>query len=91
MKTPHKHAELIKAWADGHEIEYLSALDRCWTSIPSPTWDRSIKYRVKPEPAPDVVEWHNVVRSGCTPTDKPNIKLTFDGETGKLKSAEVIL
>jgi len=23
MKTPHKHAELIKAWADGAEIEFF--------------------------------------------------------------------
>jgi len=26
----------------------------------------------------------------CVSKDKPNLKLTFDGETGKLKSAEVL-
>lgn len=89
MKTPHKHAALIKAWADGAEIEY-SDPGSVWQSATSPRWDGYGEYRIKPELKPDVVEWHNVVRSGCTPTDKPNIKLTFDGETGKLKSAEVI-
>lgn len=31
MKTPHKHAELIKAWADGAEIEELHLKKRLAT------------------------------------------------------------
>ena len=26
MKKPHKHAELIKAWADGAEIQYCTSM-----------------------------------------------------------------
>ena len=103
MKKPHKHAELIKAWADGAEIEYR---DRCsniqvnaWSPLPPQgDWDDhpDFEYRIKPEPKPDFEYVFNMVqgeqymygvyfRSGT-----PNIKLTFDGKTGKLKSAEVL-
>ena len=90
MMERHKHAELIKAWADGAEIECRQGSSTTWVTVESPTWSIHGTYRIKTEPKPDIVEWHNVVRSGCTPTDKPNIKLTFDGATGVLKSAEVL-
>lgn len=46
MGKPHKHAELIKAWADGAEIEGF--INNIWLSIPSPLWNEVIEYRVKP-------------------------------------------
>jgi hypothetical protein len=88
MKTPHKHAALIHAWADGAEIETIDC--NVWGTCNTPRWFPECEYRIKPEPKPDVVEWHSVVRSGCAPAAKPNTKLTFCGETGKLKSAEVL-
>ena len=102
MKTPHKHAELIKAWADGAEIEAYAG-SSSWVTIRSPGWYSDTKYRIKPEPKPDVV-YYGV----CNPEDVRTqtlelewcftqfndrgdyLKLTFDGETGKLKSAEVL-
>lgn len=51
MKTPHKHAELIKQWADGATIEILRALDGSWAVSHNPLWDKGLTYRVKPEPA----------------------------------------
>jgi hypothetical protein len=86
---PHKHAALIKQWADGAEIEKRFGnewVKHEWCDI----WHHDFEYRIKPEPKPDIVEWHNVVPSGCTPTATPNIKLTFDGKSGDLKSAEVL-
>ena len=75
-KKPHKHAELIKAWADGAEIEaYLGS--GLWDSVHSPLWDIGTTYRIKPQPKPDVTQF-------C------NLKLTFDSETGEIKSAEVL-
>lgn len=55
MKKPHKHAELIKAWADGAQIQYLC--NRRWhdCSNNTPMWDLATNYRIKPEPRPDVV------------------------------------
>jgi hypothetical protein len=44
---PHKHAELIKAWADGAEIEIWSC--NGWWLETEPTWNPKDKYRIKPD------------------------------------------
>jgi hypothetical protein len=46
--VPHKHAEVIKAWADGAAIECLSHVS--WVACPGPSWQDYGEYRVKPEP-----------------------------------------
>ena len=95
MKTPHKHAELIHAWADGAEIEIN--LRNGWKVAQAPAWATYKDYRIKPEQKPDVVEKYKAdagLKYGCVRIaehwEQDNLKLTFDGETGKLKSAEVI-
>lgn len=108
-KTPHKHAALIKEWADGATIEFLS--ESGWRLATSPGWSVDYDYRIKPEPKPDVVanalmKFHNAWKTpsiriswnGTVPEGyKHNLSLgldciafTFDGETGKLKSVEII-
>ena len=97
MKTPHKHAELIKAWADGAEIEYSFAHDM-WSPISvEPSWSSpNCLFRIKPEPTPDVVDFIYVSYHKANGMqfvryrEYKNLKLTFNGKTGKLKSAEVI-
>ena len=94
MSKPHKHAELIKAWADGAEIQFLARGGR-WRDCAQnqPEWNLTTEYRIKPEPKPDVVRTMlagvNGIQFFCE-TQDGNLKLTFDGETGKLKSAEVL-
>ena len=48
MGKPHKHADLIKAWADGAEIqchyEYYG-----WIDTSYPEWWEFNKYRIKPK------------------------------------------
>ena len=99
---PRKHAELIKAWADGAEIQCCDpkSIEDIWVDcIPRPSWHEDMKYRIKPEPKPDVVYYgvfgdasgFNI--DGCFTRrldTGDQIKLTFDGETGKLKSAKVL-
>jgi len=100
----HKHADLIHAWADGAQIQIRCSRSDKWVNAHSPFWDADREYRIKPEPKPDVVVYSRVVGKfliGCggieiqqlilrPQVDNPNIKYTFDGEWGKLKSAEVI-
>lgn len=94
-KQPRKHAELIKAWADGAEIQFKTGGD--WLSfeeIEVPSWLDNFEYRIKPEVKPDVVKYYKAT-TGVTvnqynPTKYSNLKLTFDANTGKLKTAEVI-
>lgn len=96
---PHKHAELIKAWADGAEIQYFSICANDWITCNSGGfyWYERVQYRIKPEPKPvDEVGYTHIrynfyVGDWYVDDNKiDNLKLTFDGETGELKSAEVL-
>ena len=89
MKIPHIHKEKINAWADGAEIEKLT--EDVWRVVRVPLWNPRTTYRIKPEPKPDVVVvWLLDERYCPFRVEYGNLKATFDGETGKLKSAEVI-
>jgi lysyl-tRNA synthetase class II len=105
MKTPHKHAAVIKAWADGAEIEFLDTLSRepIWRAASRPSWTLDTEYRIKPELKTDRVYYgvfdkedvqvkRTEIGSCFTKYNDSfdQIKVTFDGETGKLKSAEVL-
>ena len=89
----HKHAELIKAWADGAEIQV-----RCgkhdWEDLTTkyPDWYHNYEYRIKSEPKPNVEQYLIASQYDICDTSwrEANLKLTWDGETGDLKDAEVI-
>ena len=95
----HKHAEVIKAFADGIECEtwYGSKWIKTTNLM---DFDHFEKVRIKPEPKPDNVAYSivyqyedgsaYVTHAMKNKTESYNLKLTFDGETGKLKSAEMI-
>ena len=89
----HIHADLIHAWADGAEIEIRRSKNTPWERTETPKWYFEFEYRIKQEPVPDVVSNFEVTKDGSvwlTPLLHSNIRLTFDGETGKLKAAEVL-
>lgn len=91
---PHKHAELIKAWADGAELQFK--LGGEWYTFRNGTWNEDVEYRIKPEPKPDYYTKHIAYKAriysegDMHPPTMPNLKLCFDAETGELKSAEVL-
>ena len=88
----HKHADLIHAWADDADmIIEAKQFDGSWFEIGKPQWNDDTEYRIKPEPTPDLSIQIHVTRHSTTSLySEPNLRLTFDGETGKLKSAEVL-
>lgn len=45
-KTPHVHAEVIKAWADGAAVQYKYG--DSWVTTKNPGWDPAATYRIKP-------------------------------------------
>lgn len=51
---PHKHAELIKAWADGAVIQ-ASIRPGVWLDCDVVTWRTDVEYRIKPEPPKPVL------------------------------------
>lgn len=77
MSTPHKHAALIKAWADGAQIEYRTGPGLPWnTTTHNPSWHSAFEYRVKPanvvrfvptlrNPRGGVSLSHGVTSKGC--------------------------
>lgn len=50
MGIPHKHAAIIKAWADGAEIECSSNKGKTWNFVRDPCWHPDVDYRVQPKP-----------------------------------------
>jgi hypothetical protein len=101
----HKHADLIHAWADGAKIQWRDPKDdERWSDITIPNWLEDCEYRIKPEPKHDVIRNFYLESNPLlglrfsqahTPTDLRGrefgcIRCTFDFETGKLKSAEVL-
>jgi hypothetical protein len=87
----HKHADLIHAWADGAQIQSRNDIGEHWQDNRLPVWANDTMYRIKPEPKPDIVRERCVAAwTGISTNLCPNLRLTFDGETGELKSAEVL-
>ena len=88
----HIHADLIIAWANGAQIQFRYSTSDEWADSKNPSWSTHIQYRIKPEPKPDIVMYFEVRKpyGEILPNPFHNIKATYDGETGGLKSAEVI-
>lgn len=87
----HKHAEVLRAIADGQEAEYLY-VDK-WLPMTinrSPLTDPEYTWRIKPKP-PIVIERHYMKSDisddalvVCYPEHKdykPNVRFTFDPDT----------
>lgn len=95
MTQRHKHADCIIAWANGAEIQAQQNATGKWVTIHRPQWEMETFYRVKPEPKPDEVFYGRLDQHGADLLTyvrgfNENIKATFDGETGILKSVEMI-
>jgi len=92
----HIHCDLIIAWANGAEIQVYFELKNTWLDVKTPMWDNDEEYRIKPKPPCDIVRQIVAEISGAAAVYvvgsavPPNLRLTFDGKTGKLKSAEVL-
>ena len=95
----HKHAAVLRAIADGKKVQWFTSSEQ-WETLcygVNPLTNPQFQWRIKPEPKPDVVVW--LVQSLNGAWDEyqcyqnggyPQIKIVRDGETGRLKSAEVL-
>ena len=103
---PHKHADLIIQWAlYGAEIQVKDSIEGKWHDRLKPHWEPDCEYRIKPVPKPDVVVYANMDeylendfqhgtslcgRFSQHRHETDNIKVTYNGETGKLIAIEMI-
>lgn len=96
---PHKHAEVLRAIADGNTVQYRESQDHVWVDRKDDYCDNDpithddYFWRIKPEPKQDVV--FRTCVSPFIPMDAwgrqvPNIHAVFDAETRQLKSVEVL-
>jgi hypothetical protein len=97
---PHKHAELIKAWADGAEIECRDC--RVWYHAKDPRWQEDMEYRIKPKTKLDIEKFFllesnpilglrlNEISGFQKQPHEDWIRIVFDGETAKMKSVEIL-
>jgi len=97
----HKHAEVLRAIANGKEVQYHLPYYIVWIDLKegdvnNPIFQSDWEWRIKPEVKPDFVmkfqaiSYGDRVLLGRNEWEVNNLKLTFDGETNKLKSAQVI-
>lgn len=94
MKTPHVHADLIKQWADGAEIEVYWDSDKMWSRTETPLWVETVKYRVKPQNEIRYGLWiPNEAKLYCNnktkdPTD--TVKITLNENKTKIIAIELL-
>ena len=101
----HVHHDIIAEWIkDTLRVVQCRREEGCnWEDCDDePRWVPRYEYRFKPVPKPDVVGYvfaKHIDGYGVDTTNErkpprndwlPNLRLTFDGETGALKSAEVL-
>lgn len=91
--TPRKHAELIKAWADGAEIQYRYG--NHWVDVSCPAWLDSDIYRLKPVPKPDFTlighaQFPETPIHIICKLYPVRVVVTFSGETGEAKKVEIV-
>lgn len=83
MNTPHKHADIIHAWADGAKIQYLAQDGLTWIDTDRPGWCERDTYRIKP--SVEIPEGFTPFDGGECPVDPSCIVeiLLRNGKTNK--------
>ena len=101
----HVHHDLIVAWAKGAKIQVKPHGEVYWRDRSYPSWDEDCDYRIKPEPKPDVVLYAMIcpatgfngvahiqdVNATRKKIETDTCMFIFDGETGRLKDAQVLV
>jgi len=59
---PHKHAEVIKKWADGHPVQWREGPLDGWKDTIAPSWGFAVEFRVRP-----ATKWFGLAKSGPVP------------------------
>ena len=83
-RKPHVHADLIKAWADGHKIQCRSVVSGDWVDLADHVlrWVKTAEYRIKPEPK----TWYQVVCRARSSGDVYTFDRLFNTEVEFLAS-----
>lgn len=95
MKQAHKHAELIKAWADGDAIEFYDFATGRWIETKAPEWRLTVSYRIKPEPVVQKMYMHygylEEIIAGSVSAHKGVHVTLFESNTGMSNHLEFVV
>lgn len=80
---PHMHAEAIKAWADGHPVQFRTKFGEAWLDVTGdPIWRTDFAYRIKPTEDDELTVFAHVNYSNDTVHIirewSPNVRFKFD-------------
>ena len=102
--TEHKHAEVLRAIADGKKVQWKTKdkSDKAWITFRidtavNPITHEQLDWRVKPEPKHDVVRYfclypNGISNAGAIRGSHHNLRCVFaDDGLVTLKSAEVLV
>lgn len=93
----HKHATVIKAWADGAHIQWRMNDQDFWREFPdnNPSFHPHYQYRIKPEDEFHTVEAYayyepkqDVLTMRTVSVYPPNLRMTFD-RSGRLVGVDM--
>jgi hypothetical protein len=90
-----KHADLIKEWAEGAEIEFKDFMGNWIIAAENILWHENTEYRIKIEKKPDITLFFcasvTSARYGAEIRDPlHNISVTFDGDTHKPIKVDIL-
>lgn len=88
MTTPRKHSNIIKAWADGHDIQYYAEDIKDWIDIKDPGFYDGTKYRVKPKEIVKYMPIYHNMNIGL-PMSSPPTKQIFGYITLELDDSDM--
>jgi hypothetical protein len=83
----HRHAEVLRAIADGKEVEYWYKGEWRQDSSTNPITNGHLEWRIKPEPKPPIVHSTHIHLNekvnwwSYNDAQTPNVRFTFDPDT----------
>lgn len=96
MSTPHKHAAVIKAWADGAEVQSKTTINGAiWHTVTQPNWYEHQEYRVRPAPLVlnETLYYYGALGMGVASlpgAPKAKVRFTLDPDTKEVLAVELI-
>lgn len=91
---PTEMIAVLEAHMQGKAIQFRSG-EADWKDVAKPAWNfLEYEYRIKPERAAPIIRYLRISHEHWAQDSQrfdDNLQLVFDGETGKLLSAEVLV
>lgn len=86
MNTPHKHKDLIIAWANGAKMQFFCKVTHCWMNCATPGWHYDTEYRVKPT----TIKYRRYIYKDANSSGEPRVYIYNHTSTSSIKEIEAM-